>query len=104
MFSAHQYLCETLHILHRDISIGNILLYRAEEGQEATGLLVDFDFAMSFPDPEASESVPHNSVLSDAVNEDVAADEVAASDDDSDESMSTSDIDDRIWTVSANPH
>ncbi|KIL55421.1 hypothetical protein M378DRAFT_17957 [Amanita muscaria Koide BX008] len=48
MLAAHKYLWENLQILHRDISIGNILLYRAEEGQEANGLLIDFDFSTTF--------------------------------------------------------
>jgi len=43
--SAHKYLCETLKILHCDISISNILLHRPDENTEANGLLVDFDFA-----------------------------------------------------------
>jgi hypothetical protein len=42
---AHKYLCETLKILHCDISVGNVLLYRPDENKEANGLLVDFDFA-----------------------------------------------------------
>lgn len=45
MSIAHKYLCETLKILHCDISIGNILLHRPDENKEANGLLVDFDFA-----------------------------------------------------------
>jgi hypothetical protein len=43
--AAHKYLCEKLKILHCDISIGNILLYRPNDNSEATGLLIDFDFA-----------------------------------------------------------
>jgi hypothetical protein len=126
MLAAHQYLCETLHILHQDISIGNILLYRAEEGQEATGLLIDFDFSTTFIPEKASESVPegnlseaseaHNTVLGDKVDEDyvndaAADDEVADSgssnrdDIQSRSSMSTTDDgEDRIWTVGANSH
>jgi hypothetical protein len=47
---AHKYLCETLKILHGDISIGNILLYRPDESVEASGLLIDFDFAKTIKD------------------------------------------------------
>jgi hypothetical protein len=43
--AAHKYLWEKLQILHGDISIGNILLHRVKEDQEATGLLIDFDSA-----------------------------------------------------------
>jgi hypothetical protein len=43
--AAHKYLCEKLKILHCDVSIGNILIYRSDDDQEATGLLIDFDFA-----------------------------------------------------------
>ena len=50
MSIAHKYLCETLKILHCDISIGNILLYRPDENKEANGLLVDFDFAKTIKD------------------------------------------------------
>jgi|SRR5882762_3111665 len=32
-------------ILHRDISLNNILLYRAKEDQAADGLLIDFDYS-----------------------------------------------------------
>ena len=128
ILAAHQYLCETLHILHRDISIGNILLYRAEEDQEATGLLIDFDFSTSFNPEEASESVPednqgepseaHSTFLSndevDEVNEDHIID--AASDDEvvtsteADNTTSnnmiqvTTDVEDCIWTVGTNFH
>lgn len=45
--AAHKYLCEKLKILHCDISIGNILLRRPNNNSEATGLLIDFDFAMT---------------------------------------------------------
>jgi hypothetical protein len=51
---AHKYLCEMLKILHCDISVGNILLYRADENEEANGLLVDFDFAKTIKDDESS--------------------------------------------------
>lgn len=106
MLAAHQYLCETVHILHRDISIGNILLYRANGDQEAHGLLNDFDFSASF-DPEkeeASERDPgpkgnideaHNSLQS-KFNEDCVSD-VAA------DEVEIEAIEDRVWTVSANP-
>jgi hypothetical protein len=32
-------------ILHRDISLNNILLYRAKEDETADGLLIDFDYS-----------------------------------------------------------
>lgn len=51
---AHKYLCETLKILHCDISVGNILLYRPDENKEANGLLVDFDFAKTIKDNKSS--------------------------------------------------
>ena len=51
---AHKYLCETLKVLHCDISVGNILLYRPDENKEANGLLVDFDFAKTIKDDELS--------------------------------------------------
>jgi Ser/Thr protein kinase RdoA (MazF antagonist) len=43
---ALKYLWEKLRILHGDISVGNILLCRVEEDQEAVGLLIDFDSAI----------------------------------------------------------
>ena len=51
---AHKYLCETLKILHCDISVGNILLYRPDESKEANGLLVDFDFAKTIKPNKSS--------------------------------------------------
>jgi Fungal protein kinase len=51
---AHKYLCETLKILHCDISVGNILLYRPDEDKEAKGLLVDFDFAKTIEGDKSS--------------------------------------------------
>lgn len=54
MSIAHKYLCKTLKILHCDISIGNILLYRPDENKEANGLLVDFDFAKTIKDNEST--------------------------------------------------
>lgn len=51
---AHKYLSETLKILHCDISVGNILLYRPDKNKEANGLLVDFDFAKTIKDDESS--------------------------------------------------
>lgn len=54
MSTAHKYLCKTLKILHCDISIGNILLYRPDENKEANGLLVDFDFAKTIEDIKSS--------------------------------------------------
>ena len=45
--AAHKCLWENLGILHRDISIGNILLYRNGESEEAAGLLIDFDFSIN---------------------------------------------------------
>jgi hypothetical protein len=56
---AHKYLCETLKILHCDISIGNILLHRPNENKEANGLLVDFDFAKTIKD--INDDVPGKS-------------------------------------------
>ena len=54
MSIAHKYLCKTLKILHCDISIGNILLYRPDKNKEANGLLVDFDFAKTIKDNEST--------------------------------------------------
>jgi hypothetical protein len=51
---AHKYLCETVKILHCDISIGNILLHRPDENKEANGLLVDFDFAKTIEGGKSS--------------------------------------------------
>jgi serine/threonine protein kinase len=43
-FLAHQRLFNNHGILHRDISLNNILLYRAED-ETADGLLIDFDYS-----------------------------------------------------------
>jgi len=104
---AHQYLCETLHILHRDISIGNILLYRPQEGQEATGLLVDFDFSASFNPKKASESVPdgnleaseaHNNISPTDYEVDATGSGSNSYDGSQSNSMNITDREDRIWT------
>jgi hypothetical protein len=58
---AHKYLCETLKILHCDISVGNILLYRPDENKEANGLLVDFDFAKTIKENSDESSGASNS-------------------------------------------
>lgn len=41
----HRYLYNELGILHRDISLNNILLKRAADADEAVGLLIDYDYA-----------------------------------------------------------
>lgn len=44
-FIAHRYLFNELGILHRDISLNNILLRRVADADEAVGLLIDYDYA-----------------------------------------------------------
>lgn len=46
---AHRTLC-TNKILHRDISVNNILLTSGEEGQRSCGLLIDYDYAFWYKD------------------------------------------------------
>ena len=56
----HRYLYNDLGILHRDISLNNILLRRgtgADETDEAVGLLIDFDYAELLILDGSSESV-----------------------------------------------
>ena len=43
-FIAHRYLFNELGILHRDISLNNILLRRVADADEAVGLLIDYDY------------------------------------------------------------
>lgn len=40
----------TNKILHRDISINNILLTSKEDGQRSRGLLIDYDYAFLYKD------------------------------------------------------
>jgi serine/threonine protein kinase len=42
---AHKTLFNDYGILHRDISLNNILLHRAKEDGPADGLLIDFDYS-----------------------------------------------------------
>lgn len=44
-FLAHQKLFNDHGILHRDISLNNILLYRPKADDIADGLLIDFDYS-----------------------------------------------------------
>jgi serine/threonine protein kinase len=49
-YAAHKSLCEDLRILHRDISLSNLLLTRRTSSTEhAVGLLIDFDYALQLP-------------------------------------------------------
>lgn len=41
----HAYLTNELRILHRDISIGNVMLNRRDGHENASGLLIDFDYS-----------------------------------------------------------
>jgi protein kinase-like protein len=51
----HRYLYNELGILHRDISLNNILLRRVEDADEAVGLLIDYDYAeLLLLEPEVS--------------------------------------------------
>ncbi|KAH8913522.1 hypothetical protein BT69DRAFT_1254946 [Atractiella rhizophila] len=43
-FTAHQQAVQYANLLHRDVSVGNILLLRTEDG-EARGMLIDWEFA-----------------------------------------------------------
>ena len=81
MSTAHKYLCEKLNILHRDISIGNILLYRVDEDQEVTGLLVDFDFSMTIRQGVAADASVGDHMSSDEVIE-PAGDKTGRNEDD----------------------
>lgn len=44
-FLAHQILFNNHGILHRDVSLNNILLYRAKKDETADGLLIDLDYS-----------------------------------------------------------
>jgi hypothetical protein len=44
-FLAHQMLFNDHGILHRDISLNNILLYRLKDDESGDGLLIDFDYS-----------------------------------------------------------
>ncbi|KAI0915248.1 hypothetical protein AcV5_005414 [Taiwanofungus camphoratus] len=49
--SAHHWVWQTVGVLHRDISVGNIMFYRGENGC-AIGVLCDWDLAMFRPSKE----------------------------------------------------
>jgi serine/threonine protein kinase len=50
--SAHKALCEQCHILHRDISLNNLMLYEhGPEDSTRRGLLIDFDYSMEIGGP-----------------------------------------------------
>ena len=50
---AHQHACEHTNILHRDISIGNIIFYKREGGQRLEGLLIDWELSCDLSDTQA---------------------------------------------------
>ncbi|KAI0929585.1 hypothetical protein AcV7_005079 [Taiwanofungus camphoratus] len=52
--SAHHWVWQTAGVLHRDISVGNIMFYRDENGC-AIGILCDWDLAMFRPSKEEFE-------------------------------------------------
>ncbi|KAH8929759.1 hypothetical protein BT69DRAFT_1275984, partial [Atractiella rhizophila] len=43
-FTAHQQAVQYANLLHRDVSVGNVLLLRTEDG-EARGMLIDWELA-----------------------------------------------------------
>ena len=47
LFTAHRYLYNHVGILHCDLSLNNILLNRKNNGSEAIGLLIDYDYSVS---------------------------------------------------------
>jgi Fungal protein kinase len=50
--SAHKALCEQRHILHRDISLNNLMLYEhSPEDSTRRGLLIDFDYSTEIGGP-----------------------------------------------------
>lgn len=59
-FSAHRILFNEHGILHRDISLNNLLLYRPKEDEDADGVLIDFDYSEELDiidsDSDAKES------------------------------------------------
>lgn len=71
----HRYLYNELGILHRDISLNNILLRRVADADEAVGLLIDYDYAeLLLLDSEglpesASDADPMDSATLDEQNE-----------------------------------
>lgn len=54
---AHGYLTRNLRILHRDISIGNIMLARQEGSEVARGLLIDFDYSEELDEENTVDSI-----------------------------------------------
>jgi hypothetical protein len=69
IFAAHKYLCNTLRILHADISIGNIMLHQPDENSRVAGLLIDFDFAKTISDTNGGALVGSDGDLSNTGNE-----------------------------------
>ncbi|KAH8914612.1 hypothetical protein BT69DRAFT_1273239 [Atractiella rhizophila] len=51
-FTAHQQAVQLANLLHRDVSVGNVLLLRTEGG-EARGMLIDWEFAKGIDDVSA---------------------------------------------------
>lgn len=68
-FVAHSHLYNVLGILHRDISVNNIMIHK-RNAHEATGLLIDFDYGefIDFEDITSVDSSPAtgNTPVSDA--------------------------------------
>jgi thiamine kinase-like enzyme len=63
---AHQRMYEQMHILHRDISFRNIMIYDDKEKHpgERRGLLIDFDYGATAQDSanDIGEHPNHRSV------------------------------------------
>jgi len=78
-FSAHRYLYDRVGILHCDLSINNVLLVRKDNDSEATGLLIDYDYANSESDSEAANHSHIQAIGSGTAAEDTSiGDRVAA--------------------------
>jgi Fungal protein kinase len=102
--AAHKYLCEKLKVLHCDISVGNILLYRPDDNSEATGLLIDFDFAATIEDIATGilTSYSINNEECEAIIDGGLLDNEAATTDvaDDDTDATSKKPKNRVWTVS----
>jgi serine/threonine protein kinase len=71
----HEFLIKHVHILHRDISIGNLMFRAAEDGQ-FYGVLNDFDLARFVNKPEPSPSSKHRTGTKPFVAIDLLRDDV----------------------------
>jgi hypothetical protein len=66
-------------ILHRDISLNNLLLYRPKEDENADGLLIDFDYSeeLDILDADGKQAIEESEATSNVKESEASIDEAA---------------------------